>query len=173
MLVESGMAIALAVILHLIKIYQMPFGGAVTAGSMIPLLLIALRWGPGPGALAGAAYGLVDYILEPYFLNPWQFLLDYPMPFALLGLAGLLRRRPYAGISLGILGRFIPHFLSGVIFWASNAPEGMSAWAYSAAYNAWYLVPELIIALVVLAMLMPTFRRQGFLAPDGERTGAR
>lgn len=177
MLVEAGMAIALTVILHQIKVYQAPFGGAVTAGSMIPLILIALRWGPGTGMLAGAAYGLIDYMFEPYFLTPLQFLLDYPVPFALLGLAGFARRNPYVGAVLGVAGRFASHLVSGVVYWAASADQvkaGMNPWAYSAAYNAWYLVPELIIALALLALLMPTFRRQGFLLPGSKRAdGAR
>ncbi|MGE5561487.1 MAG: energy-coupled thiamine transporter ThiT [Chloroflexota bacterium] len=174
MVVEAGMAIALTAILHQIKVYQMPFGGAVTAGSMIPLLIIALRWGPGIGMIAGAAYGLIDYMFEPWFLTPWQFLLDYPVPFALLGLAGLLRRQPYLGVALGVAGRFASHLLSGVIYWAASADQvqaGMNPWVYSAIYNGQYLIPELILALALLAALMPTFRQQGFLLPAGQRRG--
>lgn len=165
MLVEAGMAIALATILQFLRIYQAPFGGAVTAGSMIPLMLIALRWGPGVGLISGTAYGLINYLLGPYFLSWPQFFLDYPIPFALLGLAGLFRRQPYVGFTVGIAGRFLAHLLAGVTFWASNAPAGMNPWVYSALYNGQYLLPELIISLVLLRMLLPTLRRQKLL-PD-------
>jgi thiamine transporter len=159
------MAIALATILQFLRVYQAPFGGAVTAGSMIPLMLIALRWGPGVGIITGTAYGLINYLLGPYFLTPIQFLLDYPVPFALLGLAGLFRRQPYVGFTVAIAGRFVAHLVSGVAFWASNAPAGMNPWVYSALYNGQYLLPELIISLLLLRMLLPTLRRQKLL-PD-------
>lgn len=172
MLAEAGVAIALAVILHWVKLYTMPFGGAVTAGSMLPLLLIALRWGPGPGFAAGAAFGLLNLALEPTtILSPWQFLLDYPVPFALLGAAGLFRRQPYVGVVVGIAGRFVAHLLSGVIFWASYAPKGMNPWTYSTIYNGQYLLPELAIALLILALVLPSFRRLGLL--QSGKTGER
>jgi len=38
---EAGMAIALAYGLSMIKVYHLPMGGFITAGSMIPLLLLA------------------------------------------------------------------------------------------------------------------------------------
>lgn len=169
MLVEAGMAIALATILHFLKVYEAPFGGAVTAGSMIPLLLVALRWGPGVGMVAGTAFGLINYLLSPYFLSVPQFLLDYPIPFALLGLAGLFRRQPYVGFTVGIAGRFAAHLIAGVAFWASYAPEGMNPWVYSAIYQAQYLLPELAISLVLLALLLPTLRRTGILPAVASR----
>ena len=54
MLVEAGIMIALSIVLSRIKIYEAPQGGSVTAGSMIPIILFAMRWGVGPGVVAGA-----------------------------------------------------------------------------------------------------------------------
>lgn len=48
-LTESGIMLSLAMILSFIKIFDAPFGGAVTAGSMIPIIIIALRWGLAKG----------------------------------------------------------------------------------------------------------------------------
>ncbi len=57
------MMIALSVLLaYLPPIYQAPNGGSVTAGSMIPLLVFAIRWGGiGPGFAVGATYGILDF----------------------------------------------------------------------------------------------------------------
>jgi thiamine transporter len=55
---------------------------------------------------------------------------------------------------VAVLARFACHFLSGVIFFASYAPEGWNPYLYSAAYNAAYLAPSLGIALVVTVVLL-------------------
>ncbi len=147
-LVEGAMMVAITYVLHLFKIYQAPYGGSVTLGSMVPLLLFAFRHGPGAGVLAGAAYGFLDYFVEPYFVHPVQLILDYPLAYGLLGLAGFFRSNIYLGSAVGILGRLLSHFISGVVFFAQYA-EG-NVYLYSLVYNAQYLVPELIIAIVVI-----------------------
>ena len=38
---QVAMAVALAMVLHQLKIYRLPQGGSITAGSMVPLLLVA------------------------------------------------------------------------------------------------------------------------------------
>ena len=48
-LVTTAMLLAIAVILSLIKVFELPFGGSVTAASMMPVILIAyiygIKWG--------------------------------------------------------------------------------------------------------------------------------
>ena len=56
--------IALSALLSYVRIYQAPNGGSVTAGSMIPIMIFAIRWGLGPGLAVGATYGLLDFILK-------------------------------------------------------------------------------------------------------------
>lgn len=162
-LVETAVMVALAIGLNQIKVYHMPQGGSITAGSMIPILLIALRHGVRWGVLGGVAMGLLDLLLAGYVVHPVQLLLDYPVAFGMLGLAGLgAGRNPYvAGAlsSLALLGRLTAHFISGVVWFGSFAPEGQSVWAYSLGYNASYMIPEMIISAVLLAMLHPTLRR--------------
>jgi thiamine transporter len=53
-----------------------------------------------------------------------------------------------------VLARFLCHFVSGVVFFASYAPEGWNPYLYSAAYNAAYLLPSLVIALIVVTVLL-------------------
>ncbi|HZK01161.1 MAG TPA: energy-coupled thiamine transporter ThiT [Tissierellaceae bacterium] len=160
MITEGGMMIALSVLLSYIKIYTLPNGGSITAGSMIPLILFAIRWGVGPGIAVGACYGIIDFILKPYFYHPLQFLLDYPIAFGMLGLAGLgyfnNKNDGYArlslGVALGIAGRAMSHVLSGVIFFAEYAGD-QNVWIYSIVYNLSYLLPELLISLLVLVLV--------------------
>jgi len=163
MLAEGGMMIALATILSYIKVYEAPMGGSVTAGSMIPIILFAIRWGLAPGLAVGGAYGVLQFILKPYFYHPVQFVLDYPLAFGLLGLAGIVHYfkdkdslkgfiNVFLAIFMGIFGRMVSHVLSGVVFFAEYAGD-KNPWIYSIQYNAYYLVPELIVSCIVIAII--------------------
>lgn len=155
-LAEAALAIALAFVLGLIKVFQMPFGGSISL-DMVPLILLALRQGPGVGIVAGAAYGLLDLAIEPVVLHPVQVIFDYPLAFGALGLAGFFKptlRGAVLGTIVAVLARFLCHFVSGVVFFASYAPEGWNVYIYSAAYNAAYLVPSLAVALVAVVVLL-------------------
>lgn len=155
-LTEAALAIALAFVLGLIKVFQMPFGGSISL-EMIPLILLALRQGPVVGMVTGAAYGLLNLAIDPFVVHPVQVLFDYPLAFGALGLAGLFRptvRGAVLGAAVAVLARFVCHFVSGFVFFASYAPEGWNPYLYSAAYNAAYLVPSLGIALVVVVLLL-------------------
>ena len=155
-LTEAALAIALAFVLGLIKIFQMPFGGSISL-EMIPLILLALRQGPMVGVVAGSAYGLLNLAVQPVVVHPVQVLFDYPLAFGALGLAGFFRptvRGAVIGATVAVLARLVCHFVSGVVFFASYAPEGWNPYVYSGAYNAAYLVPSLVIALVVVVVLL-------------------
>jgi thiamine transporter len=162
-LAEGCVMIALATALNAIKIFTFPEGGSITLGSMVPLLFFALRRGAKAGILAGAVFGIIDLYFEPFVYNPIQFLLDYPLAFGALGLAGLFKGRwqgtrpegvvAVLAVAVGIGGRFCSHFLSGLVFFASYAPAGESPALYSAVYNASYLIPELVISATVIFVL--------------------
>jgi len=50
--------------------------------------------------------------------------------------------------------RFLSHFISGVVFFAMYAPEGMSPIVYSAIYNGSYMLPELVISGILIYLLI-------------------
>lgn len=152
-LVHIAMALALTIILHAIRLYHLPQGGSITLGAMLPLLLIAYRYGAVVGYLAGFVYGVIHLLQDPYILHPVQVLFDYPLPYMALGLAGHFKNRLFVGAVAGIMGRFICHFISGVVFFASYAPAGMSPYWYSVVVNATYLLPEMVICLLLLRVL--------------------
>lgn len=163
-LVETAVMIAAAVALSEVKIWRMPQAGSITLGSMVPILLIALRYGPRWGVLAGALDGILQFMVDPFpILHPAQFLLDYPVAFGALGLAGLARNRVWwVGAltgSLAVLGRMASHVVAGAIFFAENAPEGQSPWVYSLIYNATYLLPEMVLTAALLIVLLPALER--------------
>ena len=153
-IVFVAMGGALALVSH--SIFSLPQSGSINLG-MVPIFWLALRRGPKIGIFAGAVLGIVDLAIEPTVVNPAQFILDYPLAFACLGLAGLFRRfqtvGPVVGVVVGGTGRFLSHFTSGVTYFANYAPPGMSPIVYSILYNGSYMVPSIIICAFVIFLL--------------------
>lgn len=148
-LTYGALCMAMSFVLSYIKLWSMPLGGSVTLASMLPLLWYSNRFGVRNGLIAGAAYGLLQLIQKPEIYHWAQVLLDYPLAFGMLGLAGCVKNLQLGSI-LGVAGRWIMHILSGAIFFAEWVPEGWSnAWIYSAAYNGGYLLAELILCIVL------------------------
>ncbi|MBE6062536.1 MAG: energy-coupled thiamine transporter ThiT [Clostridium butyricum] len=151
-----GIALALATILKMLRLYHFPQGGSITLGSMVPIIFIAFLYGPQVGCLTGFLYGIITFIMDPYILHPVQVLFDYLLPFMCLGLAGFFRgskSKQYIGVVLAIFLRFICHFISGVAFFASSAPEGMSPVVYSLVINGHMLGIEGLICLIIITVL--------------------
>ena len=153
---EAAVLVALAGALNFVKIYALPQGGSITAGAMVPICWFALRRGPKWGIFAGVVFGFV-VMLNPvdfYVVHPVQLLLDYPIAFGALGLAGAFRKHPLVGVGVGILGRFVSHFVSGVVFFSMFAPPGMSPFIYSAIYNGSFLIGEFVITTVIMFLII-------------------
>lgn len=154
MLALGAVCMALSNVLSMIKLFDMPQGGSITPASMLPLMLFAYVYGVGPGMTVGAVYGVMQFIIEPYFLSVPQMLLDYPIAFAMVGLAGLFSKNENRalglslGVVLGSLGRFVAAVLSGVVFFAEYAGD-QNPWVYSIGYNGAYMLPECIICVVL------------------------
>jgi len=151
---ETILFIALSAALNNIKLYQLPYGGSVTLFGMVPILWLALRRGPTVGTYAGVVLGLVMMMIEGYIYYPAQVLLDYPLAFGALGLAGFFKKHPVFGVGVGLLGRFISHFISGVFFFSQYAADWhLDPIPYSIAYNGSYLLPEFLISAAVIYVL--------------------
>lgn len=149
------MGIALAMVTSYIKVWEMPMGGSVTLLSMLFICLIGYWFGPRYGLITGIAYGILQFVVDPYMVSLPQVLFDYPLTFGALGLSGFFSDKKYGlqtGYVAGVLGRFVFSTLSGVIFFASYAPEGMNPWVYSSLYQGTYLGAEGIVTLIILSI---------------------
>jgi thiamine transporter len=157
-LAEASVMVALAVVLDSLRFFTLPQGGSITAGEMTPILFLALRRGARVGVFAGAVLGIIDLYFEPFVATPVQFLLDYPLAYGALGLAGFFKQRGVVlsaiGVGVGVGSRFVSHFISGIVFFASYAPVGESPAVYSAIYNATYLLPGLAISEFTIIVLV-------------------
>jgi thiamine transporter len=157
---ETIVMVALSGALYLIKIFTLPQGGSVTLGSMVPIFLLALRRGPRIGIIGGLAFGLVALVEDFYsgaevIYFPAQVILDYPLAFGLLGIAGFFRKIPILGVGLSVVARFCSHFVSGVLFFTSYASAaGLDPFVYSAVYNGGFLIPEFVITAALMIVLI-------------------
>ncbi len=159
LLTEIAVMVALSGALYLVKIFTLPQGGSVTLASMVPIFLLSLRRGPKIAIVAGVILGLVALVEDTssgieVIVYPAQVIFDYPLAFGLLGLAGFLRKIPLLGVTVGIAARFCSHFVSGVLFFASYAPTGVSPYEYSAIYNGSFLLAEMAITVIIMVGLI-------------------
>lgn len=155
-LVFSAVAMALAMITSFLKLFEAPMSGSVTLFSMLFICCIGYWYGLRTGIMTGVAYGLLQLISDPYIISLPQMITDYVLAFGALGLSGIFCNKKNGlvkGYIVGVLGRYLFAFLSGLIFFGMYAEgSGMSAPVYSLAYNGSYLGCEAAITLIVLAI---------------------
>lgn len=134
---ESGLMIALAAILSMLKLFQLPYGGSVTVMSMLPMILISYRYGIKWGSLVCFAYSLVQLFqgmaegsLKGLTLGAFFgcMLLDYLLAFTALCLGGAFKGKIKsdgiaigAGTLLACLVRYLCHICSGYLFFGDYA----------------------------------------------------
>lgn len=168
-LAYGAICIALSFGLSLINIPISLLGGSITLASMVPIILFAYCFGIGRGLMAGLIYGILQFIQSPYFYNFVQFLFDYLLAFSVLGLAGIffkiknVRVSMILGALVACLARYVCATVAGLVWFYAYGPidslavfgstAGMSAFVYSLAYNAVYMLPETIITVGVIAAL--------------------
>ena len=159
MLCEGGLMIALALVLGLLKVFELPQGGSISL-EMLPLLFFCVRWGMGGGFIACFAFGVLQVFIQGAVSWGWQsILLDYVLAFSLLGLACVFAKpfkNKLVGVAVGSAAvcvlRFLCSFLSGVLIWG-NLSDGLPAWIYSLTYNGSYMLPEGIMTTIAVVLL--------------------
>jgi len=155
MLANAAICMALSFLLSYIRLFKLPQGGSVTAASLLPIIAFAYSYGTAPGLVVGIAYGFLQMIQDPWIVSPIQAVLDYPLAFGCIALAGVARKLPdtygwLVGVLLAGVGRFVCHVLSGVVFFAEYAEgTGLSPFVYSVSYNSFVFVDLAICAVVI------------------------
>ena len=159
-LVESGLMLATATVLSMVKVLDLPYGGSITAFSALPLLLVAYRHGTVWGLFTAFAHALLQLVLGASNLSYATsatavvaiILLDYLLAFTALGLGGLFRRRCQSQGAALVWGalltgciRYTCHVIAGCTVWAGLSIPTQAALTYSLAYNATYMIPETLV----------------------------
>lgn len=163
-LVYGALMVALSFLLSYLKFFEMPQGGSITLCSILPVALYANWFGTRNGLIAGFAFGLLQFFQKPIAMHWISPFLDYVLAFTCLGLAGLFPKRLPLGLLVGGIGRILCSTVSGAVFFAEYAPEGMNPWIYSTIYNTISLGPDALICILVTA-LPPVKRAIARLAP--------
>lgn len=161
-LAYAGICIALSFALSYVKFFSMPMGGSVTLASMLPLMIYAYIFGAKRGVYAGVIYGVLQFIQNPSVYQWMQILLDFPVAFASLGLAGLGKKMKFLkgnalleltfGMTIACLFRYAAHVVSGYFVFYEWATMD-NALLYSLAYNAVIFI-DLAIDVVCGALLL-------------------
>ncbi len=177
----AAVCVAMSFALSYVRLFKMPMGGSITFASMLPVMLYSFMFGCRKGVIAGLIYGVLQAVQDPWLLHPAQFLLDYGVAFAAIGVTGCIRNLKLfngnmrlqftLGALIGGVLRFVSHFFSGAFafgsFGAGYAESyGIEAlnnpYLYSLIYQCMYVIPEVIIVLVVGVILLSSknFARQ-------------
>jgi len=174
---ESAILVAIGTVLSLFT-FQGPWalGGGITVCSMLPLVMIAQRHGTKWGVLSALVYSVLQLLLG---INNVQYaptalsvagiiVFDYILAYTVLGFSACFnsafkdrRKAIVLGIVVTFFGRFLCHFISGVIIWEALFPNELG-WApavWSLAYNGSYMLPEIIITCVVAYMTYKPLKR--------------
>ena len=167
-LCEGAIMVALATALSYLKLLELPQGGSVCIG-MLPIFLYSARWGVGPAFLTSFAYGLLQLLLDgAYAWGPTSMILDYLLAFSVLFVATFFRRMKgglYIGAVVACAARFLVHFISGVTVYRIYAPTELfnttftNPWLYSLVYNGSYMLIDLVLCLVILALLQKPMKK--------------
>lgn len=190
-LTECGIMIALATALSMIKVYEAPFGGSVTLLSMAPIIVLSMRRGIKVGLAGGFVYSVLQLLLGLSNVacvpdisgKVLCVLLDYIIPFTLLGLGGMFRnvklvKNDRANIILtALLGtlavcaiRFACHVISGVVIWyaldlewyaddPTHIVNRYSKWIFSIIYNGSFMLPEIIETCIGTPLLTAALKK--------------
>ena len=166
-LTDTAILIAMGTVLSLFKI-DLPFGGGVTACSMLPLVFISYRYGWKWGGFAGFVYSVLQLFLgldnvryaSNAIMAAGVVVLDYLLAYTVIGFASLFGGKPtntrkalVLGIVVSFILRLVCHYITGVWIWGEWMPEefmGMamtSPWVYSFLYNGWYMLAEIVLTV--------------------------
>lgn len=166
----AAICIAMSFALSYIRLFKLPQGGSITLVSLLPLMLYSQMFGIRKGVIAGVVYGVLQAIQDPWILHPAQFLLDYPIAFAAIGLTAIFTQKGIknakgvalfgCGSVIAVTLRYLSHVVSGIFAFSMYAGEGYSAVAWGFLYNT-FAFADMAIALVVGVLMLSNsaFRR--------------
>ncbi|MDF2699384.1 MAG: thiT [Haloplasmataceae bacterium] len=159
--IVTSLAIVFDFVANMYSINLFPNGGSVSI-AMLPIFVLALRRGVVPGVVSGLLLGFLQTIITtPYIapLNPvLGYLLDYPIGYGLVGLAGLGHKfvqsknknigliAVIVSVIIGGTLRTISVTVSGVYCWLSN-------WSASILYNFPYMLPSILVSGVLAVVI--------------------
>ncbi|MEW9674782.1 energy-coupled thiamine transporter ThiT [Lentibacillus sp. L22] len=170
-LIEVAILAAFAMVLDLLP--SLRFGPSISISfAMIPIFIVAFRWGFVAASLSGFLWGLLQIALgQAWILTPTQAFIEYFIAFACIGFAGLFYHQVKGNLQKGHKGhallwmtiaifvggatRYFWHFVAGVIFFKKYAIEaGKSPFIYSLVTNGITYIAVSIACAVILGLIV-------------------
>lgn len=166
-LIEGTISAALAIVLSYIKV---EIGFLSISLGMIPMVLYAIRRGWARGMGAGLLWGVLHIVVGRIQIQTLlQGFIEYFIAYTSIGAAGVLssmiRENLQAGreqkarlqiigsVLIGIVSRYVWHFIAGFLFFAAYAPEGMNPIVYSLIVNGTNALATAVVTTSVLVFL--------------------
>ena len=183
-LAVSAVMLALAFGLSYVKIFQLPFDGSITLFSMLPIIIVSIKYGIGWGLGTAFCYSWLQILQGGVFawgLTPGMLVgslfLDYLVAFTVLGIAGIMRKKGDSGIVIGTViacaARFLSHFIAGFVLWANYEKFVAfgAEWVdhpvlYSLVYNGIYMLPETILTVIGVVLLIKLPQVKKIIKPE-------
>ena len=180
-LVTTALLLAMAFLLSFVKLWEMPWGGAVTLCSSLPIILIGYRYGNKWGLFSAFVFAVLQLLFGlsglrgiSGFAVVISILFDYILAFTCLGLGGLFRNKlknPSAAIALGsvvaLFLRYLCSVVSGWLVWGGYAADTLavmgsmgrailntfSGWQLSCVYSIVYNACYMLPEIVLTAVV--------------------
>ena len=169
-LIEISFFAAFALILDLLPSIK-PIPSISISFAMVPIFILAFRWGFKASFIAGLLWGILQIAMgEAWIIHPVQAFMEYFTAFAFIGFAGLFyspiqkafrsknkkKALVYvvAAIFVGSIARYFWHFLAGVIFIKSFAPDVKNPVFFSFAANGTTMIGAFIFCSLVLVLVL-------------------
>lgn len=125
---------------------------------MLFIVLIGNWYGARTGILVGLAYGILQFLQEPFVLTAFQVCCDYIFAFAALGISGFFRNKRNGlvkGYIAAVIVRGAFHSLGGYLYWMdympADFPQSLKS-IYPIAYNYSYILAEAVITVVIISI---------------------
>lgn len=170
-LIEISFLTAFALILDMVIPSIKPIPSISINISMVPIFLLAFRWGVKGSMIGGFLWGMLQIALgQAWILTPLQAFIEYFIAFAFIGFAGffyqIIQRSLQTGdksgariwivlaILIGSAARYFWHFIAGVFFFAEYAPDTMSPVLFSFLANGASMLGSAILSAIIVVLVL-------------------
>lgn len=142
--------------------------------AMIPIFIIAFRWGVRAGFISGFIWGILQIALgDAWILTPLQAFIEYFIAFSFVGFAGIFSNKIKStlinndkksaifyiviAVIIGAAARYFWHFVAGVVFFSEYALEaGQGPIIFSLIANGITFIGAAISCSILLILLILT-----------------